>query len=158
MTKHDRLASYLLKTFNIKPTLPQVLDIERIVIGEPKRKRSNAQNRAIHVLPLQMLSDAMSESWGELVTIDRVKDEIKERYAHIFLEHAAVPYDYKPITNKEGKTEYIQPRLSFANLTTIGDSLLFQEMQKFGAEWFNISIPSPNEQDFTQVTPPRENA
>ena len=109
------------------------------------RKRTLKQNKSTFGIPYRMIADALTEQWGEIVTVDTVHQIMKERFEHILFEHSIEPYEPKEITAKDGHKEYISPNLSTTKLSTIGMNLYYEALQQFGSMFLNISIPSPNE-------------
>lgn len=112
-----------------------------------KKKRSVKQNRATFGIPYRMIAEALTEQWGEIVTVETVHSLMKDRFESILQEHSIEPYEPKEIKNATtGKAEYLLPILSTTKLSTVGMMKYYEAMQQFGAQFLNINIPSPNEE------------
>jgi hypothetical protein len=110
--------------------------------------RSTQQNRATFGIPYKLLRSCFSEAFGEAVSIEWTHEFCKERF---------LPDDYveqlkedwqksKVLTNYETGLEIEIPfRLTTTKLSTVQSMEYYKNMQKFGAEFFQIDIPSPNE-------------
>jgi len=114
-----------------------------------RKKRSLAQNRAMFGIPFKMIADAMTEAVKEttrkIFTVEDVNDWIKQdpRFNYIFEKHS-IEEIYQVMPN--GDT--VRLPNTTRRLTTLGESLLYKELQLFGAETLYIDIPDPNEKDF----------
>jgi hypothetical protein len=109
--------------------------------------RSIQQNRATFGIPYKLLRNCFSEAFGEPVSIEFVHEFCKERF---------LPDDYveqlkedwqksKILTNYETGLEIEIPfRLTTTKLSTVQEIVYYQNMQKFGAEFFQIDIPDPD--------------
>lgn len=125
--------------------------------GRAMNQRSNAQNRSMFGIPYKMLADAMSESWGEVVTTKQVHELMKDRF-HDLLQEYRIDERYVRLVNKQtGETEEVERPASTAKLTTVGAMRYYEALQKFGAEYFGINIQSPNEQDYSRIETNRRN-
>lgn len=122
--------------------------------GRPMKQRSSKQNRSMFGLPYKLLAAAISEQWGEVVTVDRVHEMCKSKFEDILIEYR-IDEPVKTITNvNTGQTEEIELAPSTAKLSTIGMMKYYEALQKWGAEFWNIDIPAPNEVDYRKIQPP----
>lgn len=148
----EKLSGYLSKIFGVEAMLHQLVEIEKIVNG---KRRSVQQNRAMFGIAYKMIAEALTIEWGETVTIERVHEELKQlqQFKDILIEYQIVPYKPQEVKNKTtGEYELIYPRLSTAGLSTLGLMRYYEELQRFGATFLNISVPAPNEIDYTDNT------
>jgi hypothetical protein len=114
----------------------------------PVNQRSSQQNRAMFGIPYQMLASAMSEAWGEVVTVDAVHAMMKDKFKYLLNEYR-IDGRSKLMTNlKTGVIEEIEKPPSTAKLSKYGMTQYYKALQKFGAEFFGVDIPDPREVDY----------
>jgi hypothetical protein len=120
-----------------------------MLIEKQYSKRSTQQNRAIFGIAYNILRDAFQETWGEPVTIEFVHNFCKNRFLPAdYIERLKTEYEHKEIVNKEtGEVISTNFELTTTRMTTIEAMQYYANLQKFGAEFLNINIPDPNEND-----------
>jgi hypothetical protein len=97
------------------------------------KKRSNAQNRYWWALVVPMVKKGIEEMYGEKITNEEAHEFLKARFNAVQL-----------VNKQTGEVEML-PR-STSRLTTVQFNELIEQVQRFGAEFLGIDIPSPNEQ------------
>jgi hypothetical protein len=111
-----------------------------ITFTKPKKARSNGQNRYYWGLVLPLIQNGLLEATGELRSCDNIHYKI------------LLPL-FSPtneIVNKD-TGECINERLTSSELTTTQFCEYILEIQKWGAEFLGIDIPSPNEENLLNL-------
>jgi hypothetical protein len=111
------------------------------------RVRSIQQNRATFGIPYKLLRSCFSEAFGEAVSIEWTKEFCKERFLPAdYVEQLKEDWNKsKILTNYETGQEIEIPfRLTSTKMSTVQQMEYYQNMQKFGAEFFQIDIPDPD--------------
>ena len=146
--RQNEISAYLTKTFGISAMIHQIQELEKLMQG---KRRSTQQNRSIFGIPYKMIAEALTQMWGEDVSVDTVHELMKQRFESILFEHSIKPYTPRTMPNKDtGEVEYIMPLMSTTKLTTVGAMKYYEAMQQFGAQFLSIDIPDPNEIPFEE--------
>jgi len=111
-----------------------------------KRKRTLKQNRSMFGIPYKMIAEALTQEWGEIVTVDQVHEMMKQRFEDILQTYNTE--SAKEVENKSNGQKSWMQYLSTAKLSTIGMMKYYEALQRFGAQFLSIDIPSPNETDY----------
>ncbi len=104
-----------------------------ITIEKRKKKRSNNQNAFYFGIVIPIMMDAFKDAWGEYYSATEVHEALKAKYC------------YKEQIN-ESTGEILQIPSSTTNLSTIEWEEYIDKIRAFAFEWFNVSVPMPNEQ------------
>ncbi len=104
-----------------------------ISIEKRKKKRSNNQNAFYHAVVIPIMMDAFKDAWGEYYSSVEVHEALKAKYC------------FKEQVN-ENTGEILQIPSSTTNLSTIEWEEYINKIRAFAFEWFNVTIPMPNEQ------------
>ena len=104
-----------------------------ITIEKRKKKRSNNQNAFYFGIVIPIMMDAFKDAWGEYYSAIEVHEALKSKYC------------YKEQIN-ESTGEIIQIPSSTTNFSTIEWEEYIDKIRAFALEWFNVTIPMPNEQ------------
>jgi hypothetical protein len=111
------------------------------------KPRSTQQNKAKFGIPYKLLRSYFQDAFGESVSIEWVHEYCKENF---------LPEDYKEQLKEEwekikilvnyntNKEIEIPFRLTTTKMSTIQEIEYYHNMQKFGAEFFEIDIPDPD--------------
>lgn len=119
--------------------------------GRSNKQRSNAQNRSMFGIPYKILAQAMSEAWGEVVTVGAVHEMMKGRFKDLLQEYRTDNRYLWLISTKTGEYEDIEKPPTTKMLSTVGMMRYYEALQKFGAEYFGVDVPAPNEIDYRQI-------
>lgn len=111
-----------------------------ITFTKPKKARSSGQNRYYWGLVLPLVQNGLLEATGELRSCDNI-------HYKILLPLFAPTNE---IINKD-TGECINERLTSSDLTTTQFCEYILEIQKWGAEFLGIDIPSPNEENLLNL-------
>lgn len=103
-----------------------------ITFEKRKKKRSNQQNAFYFGIVIGIMQLAFKETWGEFYSANEVHEALKSKYC--FREQI-----------NENTGEIISIPMSTTNFTTIEWEEYIDKIRKFAMEWFNVSIPFPNE-------------
>jgi len=111
------------------------ISIERV-----KKKRSNPQNSFYWGVCIPLIQNGLKDATGEFRSADNI-------HYKILLPMLA------PITELVNKDtgECIEERLTSSEMSTIQFSEYIMEIQKWSAEFLNVDIPNPNEQQFIEL-------
>lgn len=104
------------------------------------KRRSLPQNSYYWSVVVGLVADGIAEEWGESLTRDEVHDLLKQQCN--WTERVS------PVTG-----ECIREAQNTRNMTTTQFEDYLERCRRFAAEFLNISIPLPNEQqemDFQQ--------
>jgi hypothetical protein len=106
-----------------------------------KRSRSNSQNRFYWGVVIPLIQNGLLEATGELRSSDNIHYKI------------LLPL-FAPINEIVNKNtgEIINEKLTSSDLTTTQFQIYFLEIQKWAAEFLNIDIPNPNEENLINFT------
>jgi imidazole glycerol phosphate synthase subunit HisF len=104
-----------------------------ISIEKRKKKRSNNQNAFYFGIVITIIQDAFKDAWGEYYSATEVHEALKAKYC------------FKEQVN-ENTGEILQIPSSTTNLSTIEWEEYIEKIRAFAFEWFNVTIPMPNEQ------------
>jgi hypothetical protein len=104
-----------------------------ITIEKRKKKRSNNQNAFYYGVVIPIMMDAFKNMWGEYYSATEVHEALKAKYC------------FKEQIN-ESTGEILQIPSSTTNFSTIEWELYIEKIRAFAFEWFNVTIPMPNEQ------------
>jgi len=107
-----------------------------ITFSKPKKSRSNNQNRFYWGVVLPLVQNGLLEATGELRSCDNIHYKI--------LLPLFAPLN--EIINKD-TGESLNERLTSSEMTTTQFCEYIMEVQKWGAEFLGIDIPSPNEEN-----------
>ncbi len=107
-----------------------------ITFSKPKKSRSNNQNRFYWGVVLPLVQNGLLEAAGELRSCDNIHYKI--------LLPLFAPLN--EIINKD-TGESLNERLTSSEMTTTQFCEYIMEVQKWGAEFLGIDIPSPNEEN-----------
>jgi len=107
-----------------------------ITFSKPKKSRSNNQNRFYWGVVLPLVQNGLLEATGELRSCDNIHYKI--------LLPLFAPLN--EIVNKD-TGESLNERLTSSEMTTTQFCEYIMEVQKWGAEFLGIDIPSPNEEN-----------
>lgn len=107
-----------------------------IAFSKPKKSRSNNQNRFYWGVVLPLVQNGLLEATGELRSCDNIHYKI--------LLPLFAPLN--EIVNKD-TGESLNERLTSSEMTTTQFCEYIMEVQKWGAEFLGIDIPSPNEEN-----------
>jgi len=116
----------------IKPFTPKVKDGWYELTPE-KKQRSSGQNKYLHSILFPQLAEGMSKKLGKKITMEFAKEVVKYKFLQTFTDAGTVVMPTSKLSTKQCM-EFVE------------------KCQQYGAEMLNVSIPSPNEQDFTQIT------
>jgi hypothetical protein len=130
--RNRNLVLNAIKSFNDKDVV--------ISFYKPKKNRSNNQNRYYWGLVLPLIQNGLLEATGELRSVDNI-------HYKILLPLFAPTNE---IVNKD-TGECITERLTSSDLTTTQFCEYILEIQKWGAEFLGIDIPSPNEENLLNL-------
>ena len=126
--RNRNLVLNAIKYFNDKDVI--------ITFSKPKKSRSNNQNRYYWGVVLPLVQNGLLEATGELRSIDNIHYKI--------LLPLFAPLN--EIVNKD-TGESLNERLTSSEMTTTQFCEYIMEVQKWGAEFLGIDIPSPNEEN-----------
>jgi len=101
-----------------------------------KEKRSSGQNKYMHKILFPMLAEGMSKVMKKPVTAEFAKEIVKFKFLQQFTDAGTI----------------IMPT---SKLNTKQCSDFFEKCQQYGAELLHISIPSPNEIDYSKIKEPK---
>lgn len=104
-----------------------------ITIEKKRKKRSNMQNAYYWGVIVNLVKNAIKESWGEKLSSDEVHEILK------------VQNNFKEQVNKE-TGEVIRYYKSTTENSTLEQEDYHEDCRRWAKEWFNIEIPLPNEQ------------
>jgi hypothetical protein len=106
-----------------------------------KRSRSNSQNKFYWGVVIPLIQNGLLEATGELRSSDNIHYKI------------LLPL-FAPINEIVNKNtgEIINEKLTSSDLTTTQFQIYFLEIQKWSAEFLNIDIPNPNEENLINFT------
>jgi hypothetical protein len=106
-----------------------------------KRSRSNSQNKFYWGVVIPLIQNGLLEATGELRSSDNIHYKI------------LLPL-FSPINEIVNKNtgEIINEKLTSSDLTTTQFQIYFLEIQKWAAEFLNIDIPNPNEENLINFT------
>jgi hypothetical protein len=106
-----------------------------------KRSRSNSQNKFYWGVVIPLIQNGLLEATGELRSSDNIHYKI------------LLPL-FAPINEIVNKNtgEIINEKLTSSDLTTTQFQIYFLEIQKWAAEFLNIDIPNPNEENLINFT------
>jgi len=107
-----------------------------ITFSKPKKSRSNNQNRFYWGVVLPLVQNGLLEATGELRSCDNIHYKI--------LLPLFAPLN--EIINKD-TGQCLNERLTSSEMTTTQFCEYIMEVQKWGAEFLGIDIPSPNEEN-----------
>ena len=130
--RNRNLVLNAIKSFNDKDVI--------ITFSKPKKSRSNNQNRYYWGLVLPLVQSGLLDATGELRSIDNIHYKI--------LLPLFAPQN--EIVNKD-TGESLLERLTSSEMTTTQFCEYILEVQKWGAEFLGIDIPSPNEQNLLNL-------
>lgn len=111
-----------------------------ITFEKPKKSRSNNQNAYYWGIVLNIVQQGLLEATGEL----RSNNDI---HYNILLPMFAPTND---ITNLD-TGEIVSERMTSSNMSTTQFMEFILDIQKWGAEFLNIDIPNPNEQEMLNL-------
>ena len=126
--RNRNLVLNAIKSFNGKDVV--------ITFSKPKKSRSNNQNRFYWGVVLPLVQNGLLEATGELRSCDNIHYKI--------LLPLFAPLN--EIVNKD-TGESLNERLTSSEMTTTQFCEYIMEVQKWGAEFLGIDIPSPNEEN-----------
>ena len=126
--RNRNLVLNAIKYFNDKDVI--------ITFSKPKKSRSNNQNRYYWGVVLPLVQNGLLEATGELRSIENIHYKI--------LLPLFAPLN--EIVNKD-TGESLNERLTSSEMTTTQFCEYIMEVQKWGAEFLGIDIPSPNEEN-----------
>ena len=104
-----------------------------ITIERKRRKRSNEQNAYLLGCVYPLIKQGFFETCGEVFTIDEVHEIMK------------LKFNFIELTN-ESTGEVITAPKSTTKNTKFEQEQYHEQCRQFAIEWFNITIPLPNEQ------------
>ena len=104
-----------------------------ISIQRQKTKRSNNQNKYLWGCIYPLIKQGFFETCGEVFTIDEVHEIMK------------LKFNFIELTN-ESTGEVITAPKSTTKNTKFEQEQYHEQCRQFALEWFNITIPLPNEQ------------
>ena len=104
-----------------------------ISIQRQKTKRSNNQNKYLWGCVYPLIKQGFYETCGETFTIDEVHEIMK------------LKFNFIELTN-ESTGEVITAPKSTTKNTKFEQEQYHEQCRQFALEWFNITIPLPNEQ------------
>ena len=104
-----------------------------ITIERKRRKRSNEQNAYLWACVYPLIKQGFFETCGEVFTIEEVHDIMK------------LKFNFIELTN-ESTGEVITAPKSTTKNTKFEQEQYHEQCRQFAIEWFNITIPLPNEQ------------
>lgn len=111
-----------------------------ITFEKPKKSRSNNQNAYYWGIVLNIVQQGLLEATGEL----RSNNDI---HYNILLPMFSPTND---ITNLD-TGEIVSERMTSSNMSTTQFMEFILDIQKWGAEFLNIDIPNPNEQEMLSL-------
>jgi hypothetical protein len=126
--RNRNLVLNAIKYFNDKDVI--------ITFSKPKKSRSNNQNRFYWGCVLPLVQNGLLEATGELRSVENI-------HYKILLPLFAPTNE---IVNTDSG-ECINERLTSSEMTTTQFCEYIMEVQKWGAEFLGIDIPSPNEEN-----------
>ena len=130
--RNRNLVLNAIKSFNDKDVV--------ITFSKPKKSRSNNQNRYYWGLVLPLIQNGLLDATGELRSVDNIHYKI--------LLPLFAPQN--EIVNKD-TGESLLERLTSSEMTTTQFCEYILEIQKWGAEFLGIDIPSPNEENMLNL-------
>lgn len=104
-----------------------------ITIERKRRKRSNEQNAYLWGCVYPLIKQGFFETCGEVFTIEEVHEIMK------------LKFNFIELTN-ESTGEVITAPKSTTKNTKFEQEQYHEQCRQFAIEWFNITIPLPNEQ------------
>jgi hypothetical protein len=104
-----------------------------ITIERKRRKRSNEQNAYLWCCIYPLIKQGFFETCGEVFTINEVHEIMK------------LKFNFIELTN-ESTGEVITAPKSTTKNTKFEQEQYHEQCRQFALEWFNITIPLPNEQ------------
>ena len=104
-----------------------------ITIERKRRKRSNEQNAYLWCCIYPLIKQGFYETCGETFTINEVHEIMK------------LKFNFIELTN-ESTGEVITAPKSTTKNTKFEQEQYHEQCRQFAIEWFNITIPLPNEQ------------
>jgi hypothetical protein len=104
-----------------------------ITFQKKRKSRSNQQNAYYWGVLLPILQGAIKDSWGEIWSIDKVHELVKNRFCYT-----------EKINEDSG--EILQLPKSTTECTTTEFEEYQSQVREFLSEWFNVDAPLPNEQ------------
>ena len=104
-----------------------------ITIERKRRKRSNEQNAYLWCCIYPLIKQGFYETCGETFTINEVHEIMK------------LKFNFIELTN-ESTGEVITAPKSTTKNTKFEQEQYHEQCRQFALEWFNITIPLPNEQ------------
>jgi 6-pyruvoyl-tetrahydropterin synthase len=112
----------------------ELKDGRYLVKIEPKKKRTNGQNRYIHGVLFPELKNAFNEAgWDEIRTMEMAKEIAKRRFLTTQI-----------VNEKTGEVmEFVKET---SQLSTLEMNVFIDDVIKFAAENLNYQIMYPNEQ------------
>lgn len=130
--RNRNLVLDLIRSFDGKEVF---ISIERV-----KKKRSNNQNAFYWGICIPLIQNGLKDATGEFRSADNIHYKI------------LLPL-FAPITELVNKDtgECIEERLTSSEMTTTQFMEYIMEIQKWSAEFLNVDIPNPNEQQFIEL-------
>jgi len=125
--RNRNLVLQAIQSFNDKDVI--------ISFSKPKKSRSNNQNRFYWGVVLPLVQSGLVDATGELRSVDNI-------HYKILLPLFAPTNE---MINKD-TGESLNERLTSSEMTTTQFCEYILEVQKWGAEFLGIDIPSPNEE------------
>lgn len=126
--RNRNLVLNAIKYFNDKDVI--------ITFSKPKKSRSNSQNNYYWGCVLPLVQNGLLEVTGELRSVENI-------HYKILLPLFAPTNE---IVNVDSG-ECINERLTSSEMTTTQFCEYIMEVQKWSAEFLNVDIPSPNEEN-----------
>jgi hypothetical protein len=126
--RNRNLVLQAIQSFNDKDVI--------ITFSKPKKSRSNNQNAFYWGVVLPLVQNGLLEATGELRTVNNI-------HYKILLPLFAPTNE---IVNKD-TGESLTEKLTSSEMTTTQFCEYILEVQKWGAEFLGIDIPSPNEEN-----------
>lgn len=109
-----------------------------LTIQKKKKRRSNAQNAYYWGVVIPLMAEAVKNEWGELWSYEKCHEFFKMRF--LFTER---------VNHDTG--EIIKIPKSTTENTTSDQEDYHTEIRHFMFEYFNVTVPLPNEQIYLEI-------
>lgn len=104
-----------------------------MTIEKEKKTRSTSQNRYYWGVVVKLISEGLTESWGEVVTSDLTHEFLKTNFS------------FEEIVNEE-TGEIYKKIISTADTGTSVFMDYIENCKQFAMSYLNVNIPDPDEQ------------